>query len=101
MSITWVGVRTFAILLLLLFSLFAGGYTFVFWLLGNRNTSWELRELLMQVENLRCVGPLAEALAMPDVTREAQASLIRLLPRLRHSDASLLTEGSEKTSMNH
>ena len=50
------------------------------------------------LEDLTLVGPLAEVLAIDDlaVRRMAKANLIRLLPRLRASDAALLNAYQRK-----
>jgi len=50
------------------------------------------------LEDLTLVGPLAEVLAIDDlaVRRMAKANLIRLLPRLRASDAALLNAHQRK-----
>jgi hypothetical protein len=53
---------------------------------------------LMQVDDVSCVGPLIDVWAHPDATfdrktrRMIQSTLTRLLPRLKASDAHLLTE---------
>jgi hypothetical protein len=54
----------------------------------------QLTKTLLQYEDLRAIGPLAEALYLQDkaVRTEAAASLARLLPRLREEDASLLDD---------
>jgi hypothetical protein len=53
---------------------------------------------LAQFEDIRAVGPLAEALEYQDkgLRSEAEAALIRLLPRLQASDAGHLNEDQRK-----
>ncbi len=57
---------------------------------------------LARFDDVRAVGPLAEALEFQDATVrvEAEQALIRLLPRLQASDELLLT-GPQRLRLNH
>ena len=75
----------------------------VIWLISRLRTSRSQREALVRLaafNDVRVVGPLLSALHWPDMDDrrvEISGALVRLLPRLQASDASLLTAGHRES----